>query len=152
MLKMLSTATRWCMKKITAAVVFCAEKCASIASRLWTNVSQALTKGWNWLGTTMRKPAVTSITTPPTNITTKPMSTFGLVLKATRDMAWRRFLFFLCGLVCVFILPEETRGDLTWFESMLTSVNTTVTELGKKAYARVYDRIFGLFSSREAVT
>jgi len=51
----------------------------------------------------------------------RPTSMWEDVKSHLRMTAFRELLFFVGGLVCIFVF-DDARGDLTWFRRMITSI------------------------------
>ena len=144
MLKKLLTATRFCLKKITAAVVTFAVRAINGVVNLGKRIHADLTEGWCWLGTKLRKPSVLL-----TKNTEGKSSTIWTGVAATlKAVCIKRFLLFLGGLICCFILPDEAKGDLTWFERMLTSSRDFFINVANATTQKTTDWFVGLFSRR----
>ena len=51
----------------------------------------------------------------------------------------RAFVLFVGGFVCCFLFPEDAKGDLTWFEKMLTSAMDWTSYVMRETKDRVME-------------
>lgn len=152
MLKMLLTATRSCLKKTFAAAVTFAVRAANGLVKTAVRVKDLLVEGWNWMGTKLRKPSAIS----PGELTKKKSSPMGtslisMAMAGAKAIAIQRFFLFLGGLICCFILPDEAKGDLTWFENMLTSSRDFFSNVGKATLQKITSKITGLYRGGDLI-
>lgn len=56
----------------------------------------------------------------------------------------RAMLLFIGGLICCFLFPDDARGDLTWFEKMLT----TARDWSGIAFCKCKDAAVGWLTSK----
>jgi hypothetical protein len=153
MFKMLSTVTRWCLTKISVGFVICAKKSVSLVSSILTGTANLLTEGWNWMGTTLRKPQPPRLAVchagPMKNTGEKSLTIWTSAVAIAKAAAVQRLLAFIGGVVCVWVLPTDiTNGDLTWFENMLTSSKNMLRDLAYKAMEKAACCMNGLFSKK----
>ena len=148
MLKKLLTATRVCFRKTLTVSVLFAVKLAKVVADTTTRVRDVLLDGWNWLGTNLRKPAV-NFSTPSTK-SSKP-GFFRTVKAVTKFAVIKQLALFMGGLVCCFLFPDEAKGDLTWFQGMLTSCYDSVALFANGIKDKAAGKLWGLFH-RQAVT
>lgn len=148
MLKMLLTATLSFLKKTCAVAATCVVKLAEFVVNIATKTVATVTEGWNWLGTTMRKPRLSSTSSSGKSSN----SGVGIIMTAMKAVFLQRFFLFLGGLLCVFVLPSDvTNNDLTWFEGMLNSVKSLVHETCCSIRERTIMKMRGMFQPK-AVT
>jgi hypothetical protein len=153
MLKMLLTATRSFLKKTCAAAVTFAVKAVNGLVKLLTRAKDTAIEGWSWLNTKLRKPSPILHTkntggksSPSGSLTTGTIWT--MAAATVKAIAMQRFLLFLGGLICCFILPDEAKGDLTWFENMLTSSRDFFSNTAKAGVKKITSSITGLYSTK----
>lgn len=146
MLKMLSTVTRLCLKKICVGFVTCAKKSAEFLSKIAAGAANLLTEGWNWMGTNLRKPLPRGLT----KTTEEKSSTIWTTVRATvKAVAIQRLLAFIGGIICVFVLPSDiTNGDLTWFENMLTSSKNILRDTVTRSAEKIIGNVCGVFNNK----
>jgi len=141
MLKMLLTATRSFLKKTCAAAVTFAVKAVNGLVKLLTRAKDTAVEGWSWLNTKLRKPS-----TPSTGEHTKKKSSLiSMAMAGAKAIVVQRFFLFLGGLICCFILPDEAKGDLTWFENMLTSSRDFFSETAKATTKKITATVTGWY-------
>lgn len=145
MLKMLLTATRSFLKKTCAAAVTFAVRTANGLVKLLTRAKDTAIEGWSWLNTKLRKPSPTLHTK---NTGGKSSTIWTMAAATVKAIAMQRFLLFLGGLICCFILPDEAKGDLTWFENMLTSSRDFFSETAKATTKKITTTVTGWYSPK----
>ena len=145
MFKTLSIVTRWCLKKTFAAFVTAAERIGKFFSTLKTGVVKTLAEGAEWAVKMWKKPSASPQATE---------NSFWSSTKAVaKAVAIQRLLAFIGGFICVFILPADiTKGDLTWFENMLTSSKNLMQSVLQKATERTVSGVMNMFTKAGEIT
>jgi hypothetical protein len=121
MLHSIFAGIRYCFTKTCAAFVTAAGKLANALTNIGNNIMSMLFEGAAWLTQRFEKIPVKSIG-----------------IKA----CLRQVILLVGGFVCCFIFSEEARGDLTWFEKMLTSSMDWASILLKETTNKITRRFF----------
>ncbi len=143
MFKRFFAATLSCTKKIFAACATFAVKAAKKIQSVLIGAKNLLIEAVTWVSTSLRKP---SCSQPPVVDTTSIWQTAKAMAKAAFIS---RFLLFVGGLICVFVLPSDmTNGDLTWFENMLNSANNMLRDIAAGAVNKGKSVLYSLLNGK----